>query len=137
MVTCKYCCAKEVVKDGIVKEKQRYFCKNCTRTFRAGGSRVKFSIEQKIRVIKLYTDGVGMRTIERAEGVSVPLLIHWIRNFSQMIREKISKTSIPDNAKEIEILEMDELFTFYQKKHKKPMFGLLWTETGTKLLILS
>jgi hypothetical protein len=22
MVTCKYCCAKEVVKDGIVKEKQ-------------------------------------------------------------------------------------------------------------------
>jgi hypothetical protein len=78
-----------------------------------------------------------MRTIERAEGVSVPLLIHWIRNFSQMIREKISKTSIPDNAKEIEILEMDELFTFYQKKHKKPMFGLLWTETGTKLLILS
>jgi len=135
MVICKYCAAEDVVKDGLVKGKQRYFCKNCTRTFRYGDDREKYSIEQKVRIVKLYTDGVGMRTIERSEGISVPLLIYWVRNFSKMIREKISTASIPDDAKEIEILEMDELFTFYQKKHKEPMFGLLWTGTGIKLLI--
>ena len=135
MVICKYCAAEDVVKDGLVKGKQRYFCKNCTRTLRYGDSREKYSIEQKIRIIKLYTDGVGMRTIERSEGLSVPLLIDWIRNFGKMIRKKISTASIPDDAKDIEILEMDELFTFYLKKHRKPMFALLWLDTGIKLLI--
>ncbi len=136
MVKCKFCSSDGAIKDGYIKGKQRYFCKDCAKTFRLGDSRVKYSIEQKIRVIKLYTDGVGMRTIERSEGVSVPLLIYWIRNFGQMIREKISSTSIPDSAKDIEILEADELFTYYQKKLKKPMYGFLWTDAGIKLLIL-
>lgn len=136
MVICKHCGEVKLVKDGIVKGKQRYLCKDCGKTFRDGDAREKYTIEQKIRVIKLYTDGVGMRSIERAEGVSTPLLIHWIRNFGKMLREKISTTPIPNDAKDIEILEMDELFTYYQKKHKKPMFGLLWTETEIKLLIL-
>lgn len=136
MVICKHCGEGKLVKDGIVKGKQRYLCKDCAKTFREGDEREKYTIEQKIRVIKLYTDGVGMRSIERAEGVSTPLLIHWIRNFGKMLREKISTTPIPNDAKDIEILEMDELFTYYQKKHKKPMFGLLWTETEIKLLIL-
>jgi transposase-like protein len=135
MVICKYCASEDAVKDGLVKKKQRYFCKSCTRTFRYGDDREKYSIEQKVRIIKLYTDGLGMRTIERSEGAWVPLLIHWIKNFGKMIREKISTASIPNDAKEIEILEMDELFTFYQKKHRKPMFGLLWTEAGIRLLI--
>jgi hypothetical protein len=52
-----------------------------------------------------------------------------------MIREKLCTTHIPDDVKEIEILELDELFTYYQKKAKKPIYGLLWTETGIKLLI--
>ena len=136
MLICKHCGESKLVKNGIVKSKQRYFCKSCGRTCRDGDEREKYTIEQKIRVIKLYTDGVSMRSIERAEGVSTPLLIHWIRNFGKMLREKISTTPIPNHAKDIEILEMDELFTYYQKKHRKPMFGLLWTETEIKLLIL-
>jgi transposase len=136
MVTCKHCGEDKLVKDGYVKNKQRYLCKDCGRTFRGGDERERYSVEQKLRVIKLYTDGVGMRSIERAEGVSTPLLIHWIRNFGKMIREKISSMPIPNDAKDIEILEMDELFTYYQKKRKETMFGLLWTETEIKLLIL-
>src|ERR1700729_302100 len=115
MVVCKHCGSKNTVKNGFVKGKQRYSCKECSKTFRSGDEREKYSIKQKIKVVKLYTDGVGMRSIERSEGVSVPLLIHWIRNFSKTIKEKISQTIIPNDAKEIEILEADELFTFYQK----------------------
>ncbi len=86
--------------------------------------------------MKLYTEGMGLRSIERLENISTPLLIHWIRNFGKMIREKLCTTIVPDYAKEIEILEVDELFTYYQKKVKKPIYGLLWTEQGIKLLIL-
>lgn len=136
MTSCKYCGSKRVVKDGMLKGKQRYLCKECKRTSRSGDDREKYSIEKKIQVIKLYTEGMGMRSIERIEKVPIALLVHWFRNFGKMIREKLSATVIPDNVKDIAILEADELFTYYQKKHKKPTFGLLWTEAGIKLLIL-
>jgi transposase-like protein len=135
MYTCKHCGSEKVVKDGSVKSKQRYLCRECGRTSREGDKRKKYSVEQQIRAVKLYTEGVGLRSIERLEGIPAPLLVQWIRNFAKTIKEKLSSTKIPEDAKEIEILEMDELFTYYKKNLKKPMCGLLWTETGIKLLV--
>ena len=135
MFLCKSCGSDKVVKNGIVKNKQRYLCKSCRKTSRDGDKRVKYSLETKIKVIKLYTEGVGIRGIERLEGISAPLIVSWIRDFGKTLRAKISSTKVPDDVKEIEILEVDELFTYYKKKPKKHMCGLLWTETGIKLLI--
>ena len=118
MILCKHCGSEDIVKDGQVKKKQKYLCKSCEKTFRVGDERQKYTLEQKIRAIKLYTDGVGMMTIERNEGVSTPLLIHWIRGFGGILRKAIAAVKIPDDAKKIEILEMDELFTYYQKNSK-------------------
>ncbi len=92
-------------------------------------------MDQKIKAIKLYTEGVGLRTIERIEGISTPLLIHWIRKLGAMVKQQLVNTEIPTHAKDVAILEVDELLTFYKKNPKKPMYGLLWTETGIKLLI--
>jgi transposase-like protein len=135
MILCKHCGNEKIVKDGMVKNRQRYLCKGCDKTFRLGDNREKYPLEKRIKVVKLYIEGMGLRSIERVEGVPSSLLVHWIRGFSRMIREKICTTQVPDDAKEIAILEMDELFTYYQKKLKEPMCGLLWTETGIKLLI--
>lgn len=135
MIYCKHCGSDEVVKNGLVKNKQRYFCKQCRKTTRQGDKREQYSLEQKIRVIKLYTEGMGFRAIERIENIPASLLVHWVRTFGKTLKEKLCTTKIPDNLKEIEILEMDELFTYYQKKAEKPMYGLLWTETGIRLLI--
>lgn len=135
MEECKHCGSDKIVKDGIVNKKQRYLCRECKKTCRAGDRREKYTIEKKIKVIKLYTEGMGLRSIERLEGVPTALSIHWIRNFGRILREKLMSTPIPEDAKDIAIIEVDELFTHYQKKLKKPMYGLLWTETGIKLLI--
>ena len=135
MVLCKHCGSEDFVRDGIVKKKQRYLCRGCHKTFRDGDIREKYDLYKRIRVIKMYTEGVGLRSIERLEGVAASLLVHWIKNFAKVIREKLSVTQIPEDVKQVEILEMDELFTYYQKKAKGPMCGLLWTETGIKLLI--
>ena len=136
MSMCKHCGSENVVKDGVVKKKQRYLCRACTKTFRLGDERQKYTLAQKIRAIKLYTDGVGMMTIERTEGVSTPLLIHWLRGFGDMLKKAIAAVKIPNSAKEVEILEMDELFTYYQKKLKKSTYGLLLIGTEIKLLVL-
>ena len=136
MVICKHCGSERVVKDGNVGGKQRYVCRSCDRTTRVGDKREKYGIEKKLRVIKLYVEGMGIRAIGRLEGVSAPLIVQWIRGFGKLINEKLAATKIPEDAKKIEILEIDELFTYYQKKVKEPMYGLLWTGTGIKLLIL-
>jgi transposase len=135
MILCKHCGSNSVVKDGMINKKQRYLCKECLKTSRQGDDREKYSLEQKIRVIKLYTERIGLRSIERIENIPASLIVHWIRGFAKTIREKLCTTPIPEDVKKIEILEMDELFTYYQKKVKEPMCGLLWTETGIKLLI--
>ena len=136
MILCKHCGGEECVKNGLIKGKQRYLCRACVKTFRLRDAREKYSLEKRIKVIKLYTEGMGLRSIERIENISTPLLIHWIRNFGKMIREKLCSTFVSDDVKEMEILEVDELFTYYQKKGKKSMCGLLWTDQGIKLLIL-
>ena len=135
MEQCKHCGSNDLVKNGYVHGKQRFLCKECTKTSRYGDQRCRYSLEQKIKVIKLYTEGMGLRSIERLEGISVSLLVYWIRNFSKIIRDKLNNTELPQDTKEVSILEVDELFTYFQKKPRKPMFGLLWTGTETKLLI--
>ncbi len=136
MIFCKHCGETNLVKNGNVKNKQRYLCKSCNRTFREGDIRQKYGMVEKLRVLKLYIEGVGIRAIERLEGISSPVIIHWIREFAKILKDKLVSTEIPSDPREISILEVDELFTYYQKKVKKPMCGLLWTETGIKLLIL-
>ena len=133
---CKHCGGGKYCKAGYSKGKQRYKCGNCGKVFSEGDRREKYTIEQKMKSIKLYTEGVGLRTIARSEGVSTPLLIHWIRKWGQIVKQHLLHAEIPEHAKDVAVLEMDELFTFYKKKTRKLMFGLLWTETGIKLLIL-
>jgi transposase-like protein len=69
MILCKYCGSAECVKNGLIKEKQRYLCKACFKTFRVGDDREKYSLERRIKAVKLYTEGMGLRSIERLENI--------------------------------------------------------------------
>ena len=133
---CKHCGSLSGVKNGIVGGKQRYKCKSCHKTFRDGDERVKHDIDKKIKVIKCYLEGVGIRSIERLEGVSSPLIIRWIRQISAIVREKLRSAEIEENTKNISILEVDELFSYCKKNSVKSTFGLLLIGTEIKLLTL-
>jgi len=136
MEYCKGCGSKDLVKNGISPEGvQKYKCKSCGSTYRAGDNRLKHPMDKRIRVAKMYLEGIGIRSISRLENVSGALIIYWIRHFGELIRKEVLRKPIPSELREVQIMEMDELFTFYQKKHKEPMCGLLWTGTETKLLI--
>ena len=112
---CKHCGSDKRVKNGYVQGKQRYKCKECSKTYREGDLREKYSNEKRIRVIKWYLEGVGIMSIERMEGVPNPLIIKWIRKFSKILRQKLNETPIPEDIKDIQIIELDELFSYCQK----------------------
>ncbi len=136
MVNCKHCGIDDHVKNGYVNGKQRYKCKGCGKTFREGDKRVKYSHETKMRVLKWYLEGAGIMSIERQENVPNPLIIYWIRQFANILREKLSQAELPEDIRDIQILELDELYSFCQKKSEKSMYGLLWTGSETRWWIL-
>jgi transposase-like protein len=133
---CKHCGGLERVKNGYVQGKQRYKCRTCGKTYRDGDARERYTNEQRLRVIKWYLEGAGIMSIERMEGVPNPLIIKWIRKFSKILRSRINEVEIPDDARKIQIIELDELFTYCQKKLKESTYGLLLIGQEIKLLTL-
>ena len=155
-IICKYCNSNRINHMGVLYGKQRYYCRDCKRTFREGkDNRVKYSEEKREKVIKMYLDNVSIRSIERLEGVSEPLIIKWIKNKGKKIKEELNnninklKNNI-DNIDDIniikkdniEILEIDEIVTYVKKNSKIlkqekeiiPGYGLLLI--GTKIILL-
>jgi len=92
MVNCKGCGSTKLIKNGKNKlGTQRHKCKECGSTTIDGDMRLKHGLEKRLKVINMYLEGVGIRSIERLEGVSNPLIIYWIRHFSELIRKEITK----------------------------------------------
>ncbi len=133
---CKHCGSTERVKNGFVQGKQRYKCLECNKTYREGDLRERYSLETKLRVIKWYLEGAGIMSIERMEKVPNPLIIKWIRKFSSILRRRLNEAEIPEEARKIQIIELDELFTYCQKKLTASTYGLLLIESEVKLLTL-
>ena len=86
-------------KYGVIEGKQRYKYKVCSKSYRVGDKREKYSSETKLKVIKLYLEGVGIMSIERLEGVPNPLIIYWIRRFSNILKDKLKKVNVPQRYK--------------------------------------
>jgi predicted metal-dependent peptidase len=108
--------------------------------------RLKYTLKQRMRVMQLYLENVGIRSIERLENIPNPLIIKWIKAFGRSIKAELNKiissyADIPDNIKKgnITLLECDEIVTFVKKNSKTkeniPTFGLLLI--GTKIALLT
>ncbi|WP_339041173.1 hypothetical protein [Candidatus Lariskella endosymbiont of Hedychridium roseum] len=136
MLSCKHCGRIGSTKNGYIKGRQRYKCLECKKSYKSGDMRVKYSLNKKMKVVSMYLEGVGIRSIERLEKVSSSLIIKWIRKFSKLLKQRLNDVTIPEDAKQISIIELDELFSYCQKKLTKSTFGLLLIGTEIKLLIL-
>jgi len=137
MVNCKVCGNTKLIKNGKNKlGAQRYKCKSCCAiTFIEGDLRLKHGLKKRLKVTSMYLKAVGIRSIERLEKVSNPLITYLIRHFSELIRKELKRRPIYDKLQDVAIVEADKLFTYYKKRPKEHMYGLLLTETETRLLI--
>ena len=128
---CKYCNGNRINKFGKQNNKQRYICRDCKRIWTEGkDNRIKYSNDKRIRVIKMYLEGVGIRSIERRMKVTDTTILRWIKKFGKTIKEEIMKNindNIPDDIKElkekkkknIEVLEGDEIVTYVKERIKE------------------
>jgi hypothetical protein len=109
-------------KDGIVKSRQRYFCRDCKH---------RFTVEQvgkpnKIRrdALILYLEGLGFRSIGRYLNVSHVAVFNWIKSFGERLDDF-------RNPEDIEVVELDEMHTYIGSKKTTVGSGLLLIEMGT------
>lgn len=121
MEQCPRCKSKTLCKDGIVKKKQRFKCKDCN--FRFTVECLGKPNKLKRDALVLYLEGLGFRSIGRILEVSNVTVLNWIKSFGEKIDEI-------RNTEDIEIVEIDEMHTYIGSKKTTVGHGLLLIEMG-------
>jgi transposase len=117
---CPHCASDQVIKLGFQRGKQRHRCKACRKTFSYEPNERAYPLALREKACQLYLEGVGIRSIARLLGVSHPTVIDWIRKAAKAITP-------PPLPEYVEIMELDEMWHFVQKKAKNFGCGLRMT----------
>jgi transposase-like protein len=101
---CKKCGGSLVVKNGIVRGKQRYLCKSCKYNFVEGdGRKGKYEV-QKVFAVFLYTMNKASFNFlaKKVFNVSPTAVMNWIKEASK-------KVELPEISGDIKEMEFDEM----------------------------
>jgi transposase-like protein len=104
---CPKCQNRQCTKDGIVRERQRYRCKQCG--YRHTVAHKWYSEEVKRQALALYLEGLGFRSIGRLLNCSHVAVYQWIKQYGEKARLDVPAT-------EIEVVEMDEMHSYVGSK---------------------
>lgn len=135
-ITCKFCKKENFKKDGFVRKMQRYHCNICDRNFVLGDRRGvgKYSKEIKNLVIKMYLNNCGFRRISAIVNIPLATVFSWVKQAGKIVDEIVKDRAY--QKEKIEILEMDELYTYIKKNKTRCEYGLLLIGTDSKMLHL-
>ena len=123
-VVCPHCGSIKVIKHGKRNSRQRYFCKDCNKTFGDTNGTVAFrsklSIAKWIEFIKLTLQGESCRTIARNLGINKQTALHNRYRICAVLRQFVSNQ---DDFRSL--AESDEYYyPLSFKDVKDPMFFL-------------
>ena len=137
MEKCRHCGSERIIKTGHRDGQQKWRCKDCGKFQGEVDRREKYTEKERQTAIDLYLEGCGFRRIARIlsgifnRHVCYQTVIQWIKKEAKRI-ENLE----PKKEENIQILEMDELYTYIKKNQIKSEFGLMSIGTGFVLLRL-
>ncbi|MFC1659568.1 hypothetical protein ACFL0U_03315 [Pseudomonadota bacterium] len=134
-IKCKYCKSTNIVKNGFVLGRQRYKCKNCGKNFTINPNS-KYSEYERDLAIFMYINNCGIRKIGKILNIPFQLVSYWIKRKRGILKEEIKRRNENQEARKMEILEIDELFTYVKKRQAEYEYGLLLIGTEIKLVHL-
>ncbi len=121
-MNCKHCGSDKTRKNGVSKGYQRYVCNNCKRTF--SGTPAKYSEKTKRMAVWMSLNGVGIRKIALLLGTNHVNVLNWLKKAHETMLKSL-ESSQSDYSEEVDIIEMDEIYTFVKKKSNAIRYGLL------------
>jgi transposase-like protein len=83
---CANCKSERKTKDGIVRGRQRYKCKDYVFRYTIADRSVAKNSLKRL-ALELYLEGLGFRSIGRILKVSHVSIYNWIRSFGEKVEE--------------------------------------------------
>ena len=113
MIECKHCKSNKTTKNGIVRKKQRYKCKECGYNFVQGNAySCPKKLAKKALVVMLYSLGrTSYSKLAKIFGVTNGTIHNWVT-------EAANGLSAPVVSDEITEIEFDEMWHYIVKKTK-------------------
>ena len=112
-VACPRCSSLNVKKNGITRQqKQRYRCKDCERQFITDYTYQAYKAEVRSLVLPMTMNGSGIRDISRVLSISTNTVLRLIRQAAEKVHEPVVPQRIAD-------LELDEFWSFVEKKKRQ------------------
>jgi transposase len=121
MIECKRCQSSRFMKNGTVRGKTRYRCKDCSYNFIKGDERIKENLViKKALAVILYSLGkASFGFLGKLFGVSRSIPYRWIK-------AEADKISEPNISGEIKEMEFDEMWHFIGSKKTKNGSSKRW-----------
>ena len=88
---------------------QRYQCHLCGRVYTPTPTSNGYDAQTRHEAVQLYLDGMNLRRVARTLGVNHQSVANWVKAAAM----QLPLTPMPA---QVETLELDELFTFVEKK---------------------
>ena len=125
---CSKCQSENKVKNGIVRNVQRYKCKECGNNFTIDYSHVAEKERKRRFGLAMYLEGLGFHSIARLLNVSHVSVMNWVKKYG-------SELSKIRNPKPVRVMELDEIHSYVGSKKTINGFGLLLIEMQENSLI--
>lgn len=130
VLACPRCNKENIVKSGIVKDRQRYNCKDCNYFFSVFKDGKSIDTYYVIKALQLYIEGVSLREIERLIGISHVSVMNWIKKYN------IARPKIQDYRPTYKVLRHDELVQYMSEIDNVKNAGMVITELGDKYMLI-
>ena len=122
-IICSKCGENSYYKSGKANGEQRYKCKECGCHFAMKDRREKYSTKQRLAAVTLFRKGLSLRSIAEGIGANNVIVLYWIRNIGKFIKNTVLSAAV-QSSKELEVIEIDELWHYVQKNRKSCGYGL-------------
>ena len=129
-MNCPRCGSVNHCKDGIVKSRQRYKCKDCYYHYTVERKSDVKSSDIKRLALEMYLEGLGFRSIGRILKISYGTVYQWVKQWG-------STMTLPKRNEDIEVVELDEMHTYVGRKKTTVGYGLLLIDMENGLSLLS
>lgn len=130
MEYCPQCQSDQIVKSGIINDRQRYKCKSCAYNFTVNKLGKQIDKYYVTKALQLYLEGLTYREIERIIGVSHVSVMNWVRKYN------IHKVQNSDYHPTYKILSQTELASYFSIPENTKGAGMIVTELGDKYMMI-
>lgn len=129
-IACPKCQSQELIKSGVIKERQRFRCKQCGYSFTVLKEGKNIDPYYVIKALQLYIEGVSLREIERILGISHVSVMNWVKKYN---------IKAPENYEyrpTYKVLTHKELIDFFSISESLKNSGCMVTELGDKFMVI-